>query len=54
MEVTLVHLTQQRRRGCPWVTVWHTHFQARTEQIDVHNSVYSGNILAVFSVDSYT
>lgn len=29
-------------------------FQARTEPRDVHGSVYSGGILAIFSVDSYT
>lgn len=28
---------------CPRVTVWHTHSQARTEQRDVHNSVYSAS-----------
>lgn len=38
---------------CPRVTVWHTHVQARTEQRDVHNSVYSSDILAAFSGDSY-
>lgn len=51
-EKSLVHC-HRRGGGAALVTVWHTHFQARTEERDVPNSVYSGNILAIFSVDSY-
>lgn len=35
----------------PQVTVWHTHFKPEQNR-GVHNSVDSGDILAIFSVDS--
>lgn len=40
-------------RGLPVGHSMARNVQARTEQRDVHDSVYSGNILAIFSVDSY-
>ncbi|KAF6099943.1 hypothetical protein HJG60_011659 [Phyllostomus discolor] len=44
---------QPRGGDRPWVAVWHTRVHTSTEQRDAHNSVYSGSMLAIFSVDSY-
>lgn len=45
-------LTPQGGGDYPQVTVWHTRFQARTEQRCSQFSLF-GNVLAIFSVDSY-